>query len=70
MSTFDDLIVKIPCNSLFNNGLEDAIYSGDQNPRASHRAGHFAVPLTKVKNNLSSFPNLSFQTASPEDTEL
>ena len=27
VSTFDDLIVKIPCNSLFNNGLEDAIYS-------------------------------------------
>ena len=27
MSTFDDLIVYIPCNTLFSNGLEDAIYS-------------------------------------------
>ena len=27
VSTFDDLLVHIPCNSLFSNGLEDAIYS-------------------------------------------
>ena len=40
--------------------FKDAIYSGNQNPRASHNAGHFAVPLNKVKNNLLSFPNLSF----------
>ena len=26
VSTFDDLIVYIPCNSLLDNGLEDAIY--------------------------------------------
>mgnify|MGYP001345525306 FL=1 len=31
--------------------FKDAIYSGNQNPRASHSAGHFAVPLNKVKNN-------------------
>ena len=27
VSTFDDLIVYISCNSLLDNGLEDAIYS-------------------------------------------
>ncbi len=40
--------------------LKDAIYSGNQSPRASHDAGHFAVPLINVQDNLSSFPKLSF----------
>ena len=40
--------------------IKDAIYSVNQNPRASHNAGHFAVPLTNVQNNLLSFPNLRF----------
>ena len=40
--------------------IKDAIYSGNESPRASHDAGHFAVPLIKVQNNLSSFPNLNF----------
>ena len=30
VSTFDDLIVYISCNSLLDNGLEDAIYSKKQ----------------------------------------
>ena len=40
--------------------LKDAIFSINQTPVASHKAGHFAIPLTEVQNNLTSFPNLSF----------
>lgn len=40
--------------------FKDAIFSGNKPPVASHKAGHFATPLTKVQNNLKSFPNLKF----------
>ncbi len=41
--------------------LKDSISVRDQNPMASYGAGHFAIPLTTVQNNLSSFPKLRFQ---------
>ena len=31
--------------------FKDAIFSGNKTPVASHKAGHFATPLTKVQNN-------------------
>ena len=40
--------------------LKDAIFIGNQKPVVSHKAGHFAVPLAAVQNNLSSFPQLRF----------
>ena len=40
--------------------FKDAIFSGNQSPRVSHKAGDFSFPLSKVQNNLRSFPNLSF----------
>ena len=40
--------------------MKDAIFHGNQAPKVSHQAGDMAYPLTKVKNNLTSFPNLIF----------